>query len=441
MARYTTEAGPRMFSIATARAVAVDGAGNVYVTGITYVGSQMPPDWLTVKYSPSGAQQWVARYNGPANGPDEAQALAVDATGNVYVTGYSNGLGTSSDYTTVKYSTDGQRLWEARYNGPANGNDRAEDVALDSAGNVYVTGYSTGAVAGYTTLKYAPSGQQLWVARYDRPGQSGSFAEALAVDAAGNVAVTGYSYGDDRSSGADYATVKYSTEGQQLWEAIYNGPGNDFDQAQGVAMDAAGNVFVTGFVLGPELRTADYATLKYSPTGRLLWTALYNGPGNGDDTARDLAVDAAGNVLVTGVSQGSSLQSDYATLKYAPDGQPLWEARYDGPGHGDDMANALALDAAGNAYVTGSSGGNSGTFVDYATVKYSPAGQQLWVARYDGPIKRKTGPVRWPWMCGATSTSRVIPPAPALPAPARTTPPLNTRSRGWPSPPRSATVP
>ena len=91
-------------------------------------------------------------------------------------------------------------------------------------------------------------------------------------------------------------------------------------------------------------------------------------------SARALAVDAAGNVYVTGGSDGSGTGRDYATLKYDSDGNELWVARYDGPGSAIDNAQALALDAAGNVYVTGESWG-SGTNLDYATVKYDSDAQ------------------------------------------------------------------
>ena len=112
-------------------------------------------------------EAWVARYNGPGNGDDEANAITVDTSGNVYVTGYGWGSGTARDYTTIKYNSAGQQQWIARYDGPANDDDMATAIASESSGNVYVTGASLN-LAGdldYATIKYNSAGQEQWVSR------------------------------------------------------------------------------------------------------------------------------------------------------------------------------------------------------------------------------------------------------------------------------------
>src|SRR5262249_54802382 len=123
-------------------AIVCDSSGNVYVTGES-VGVETVADYVTIKYNSSGEEQWVARYDGGLG--DTATAMAIDSSGNVYVTGQSWSANTSNyDYATVKYNADGQEQWVARYDGPANDYDYPTGIAVDNSGNVYVTGESTG---------------------------------------------------------------------------------------------------------------------------------------------------------------------------------------------------------------------------------------------------------------------------------------------------------
>ncbi len=365
--------------------IKVDSQGNAYFTGSSYGSSYN--DYLTRKYSPDGSLLWSARYNGPGNGNDDSRALAVDSDGNVYVTGDSyGGPATGFNIATVKYDSDGNQLWDALRNGSANGEDVGLAVTVDGSGNVYVIGYVTSVGSGldYATVKYAPNGNLLWLARYNGPGNGTDVGEAIAVDNDGNVYVTGYSYGGSATTN-DYATIKYGPSGTQLWVARYNGPGNGIDIPFAIAVDNAGNAHVTGRSFGSGT-ASDYATIKYATNGTQLWLARYNGPGNGTDFAFDLKLDSAGNVYVTGQSFGSTAISfDYGTVKYGPNGNQLWAARYNGPANDNDFAFGLALDSIGNVYVTGGSYGGAFTTNDIATVKYSTNGTQLWAARYDGP--------------------------------------------------------
>src|SRR4030042_2716898 len=204
-----------------------------------------------------------------------------------------------------------QEAWVARYNGTANNTDKANAIAVDDYGNVYVTGESkgSGGYLDYATIKYDPNGNQLWVTRYNGPGNRDDRAVAIAIDDNGNVYVTGESKGN--SSGYDYATIKYDTNGNQSWAARYNGPKNSDDRAHGIAVDGGGNVYVKGGSKGNSTYL-DYATIKYNASGNQLWVKRYNGPVNYNDIAYAIAVDINGNTYVTGESKGSSTCLDYA---------------------------------------------------------------------------------------------------------------------------------
>lgn len=365
-------------------AVATDGNGNVFVTGFS-INSSGNADYATLAYSGAGLPLWTNRYNGPNRFDDYPSAMAVDGSGNVFVTGYSyTVLGGIPDYVTLAYSGAGVPLWTNRYDGPASKSDYANAVAVDRNGNVFVTGNSTGSGGDddYATVAYSGAGVPLWTNRYNGPGNTNDIAGSIAVDSSGNVFVTGYSYASGGVN-SDYATVAYSGAGVPLWTNRYNGPGNDWDYAYAVAVDRSGNVFVTGksFGIGSGF---DYATVAYSGAGVPLWTNRYNGPGNGDDYAHALSVDERGNVFVTGQSVGSGGGDDYATVAYSGAGVPLWTNRYNGPGNSTDQAYAVAVDSIGDVFVTGSSFGSGGV-ADYATVAYSGAGAPLWTNRYNDP--------------------------------------------------------
>src|SRR5262249_3727867 len=155
-------------------------------------GSGSGEDYATIKYSGAGASLWTNRYHGPGYGDNAAAAMTVDASGNVVVTGYSYASNGYADYATIKYSNTGVPLWTNRYDGPAHNTEEAHAVGVDGGGNVFVTGQSwNGGSYGYATVKYSSAGQQLWVRRYD---DSGGRAYALAVDGSGNVVVAGVSW-------------------------------------------------------------------------------------------------------------------------------------------------------------------------------------------------------------------------------------------------------
>src|SRR6266581_4197120 len=200
-------------------------------------------------HAQGGVPLWTNRYNGPANNDDFAAAIAVDTSGNVFVTGWSwSGTGgvIDSDYATVAYSNAGVPLWTNRYNGPGNSDDRAYAIAVDGSGNVFVTGRSLDSASNYdyATIKYSGAGLPLWTNRYNGTGNLEDEAAAIAVDSSGNVFVTG-------SSG----TVAYSGAGVPLWTNCCN-------SGSAIAADSSGNVFVTG----------DSGTVAFSGAGVLLWT-------------------------------------------------------------------------------------------------------------------------------------------------------------------------
>ena len=286
--------------------VTLDNSDLIYVTGGT-------SDFITVKYYPDGDTAWVRTYNGPGDYLDAAVAVAVDDSGNVYVTGRSYGSGTFDDYATIKYYPNGDTAWIRRYNGPGDWTDWAYDLAMDDSGNVYVTGAlnRSGIDQDFATIKYYPDGDTAWVRTYDGEVKSDDLAVAITVDDSACIYVTGISVG----TGWDYVTIKYYTNGDTAWVRRYNGPGNDWDWSYDIAVDGSGNTYVTGFT--QDVGTLwDYTTVEYDASGNPFSPTRYNGPADADDAALAIAVDDFGNVYVTGFSEGIGTGRDYATIKY-----------------------------------------------------------------------------------------------------------------------------
>jgi len=371
--------------------IAVDDDGSAYVTGYSYEGTK-DYDYLTIKYESYGDSAWSRRYNGTGNGKDVANAIAVDGDGNVYVTGGSTGAGTADlDIVTIKYDSSGDKVWENRYNPAGDSNDVAYDIAVDGSGNVYVAGesYTTGKGYDCVTIKYNPDGTRAWVRKYNGLADSTDLAVAVGVDGSDNVYVTGWSYYRNET-GFDYVTIKYKPTGIEDWSKRYNGSADSTDKAWDIVVGVDGSVYVTGFSCD-SVTGADYATIKYSTTGDSLWAQRYSfitypGPQPQDDKAFDMAMDGSGNIYVTGASYDPLFGANgYYTIKYNENGVPLWEDRYDWEAMGDDVAYAIAVDESGDVYVTGTS--YSAGEYEWATIRYHPdwSKSERWVYRYNGP--------------------------------------------------------
>lgn len=384
VARY---GGAQRDFTATALAVSSDGA-RVFVTGY---GSDTVPsgeDMVTVAYdAASGTRLWTGRCRGTND--DRAQAIAVDPNGAlVYVTGYSYRLATEFDYVTVAYDAlSGSRVWSRRYTGPGAHGDFPKAMAVSPDGTrVFVTGssYDPAVLYRYGTIAYdAATGATLWGRRYVA-GYGTDEAQALGVSPDGTrVYVTGYS--GKLGHGNDYATVAYdATSGAKAWAARYNGPGNDSDLADTLAVSGDGTrVFVSGQSVGATTGY-DFATVAYDAvSGARLWVSRRSGPGSSTDSVTAIGVSPGGSRLfVTGYMSFSATSDDYQTVAYdAVSGHTLWATRYSGRSS-DDPA-ALGVSGDGTAvYVTGSSY-EHGTLSDYLTVGYDAAsGTQLWKAVY-----------------------------------------------------------
>jgi len=325
--------------------LAVDSSGNVFVGGAGII-----------KYSGAGTPLWT-------NLAHNLQFIVVDKNGNAFATDYWYDSATFNNGALLAYSSAGVPLWTNR--APLDWN--FGPIALDSSGNVFGT-----LIGGDHTIKYSNAGVPLWTNR------NGFYAEALAVDSSGNVFVTGFV---QTPTNFYDVTIKYSNAGVPLWTNRYNpGVPDQSRDFRDIALDSSGNVFLTGSLISNNpIGTAadDYLTVAYSNSGVPLWTNRYDGPANGGADASAIAVDASGNVFVTGHYLSGS-----ATIKYSNSGVPLWTNYYDGP-----WAGRIAVDSGGNVFVTGSvlNAPCCPVSADVVTIAYSNAGELLWENRYNGP--------------------------------------------------------
>jgi len=365
--------------IDAAKVVLVDGSGNVYVAGqSTGIGSNV--DYALIKYNSSGVQQWVQRFNGTANGRDYITAMVFDGSGNIIVTGASQGPGSTGrnmDVVTIKYNPAGVQQWIHTFNGFNGWDDIPITMVLDASGNIIIGGSTVETYDDLMTIKYSSSGALLWARAFDGDFLGFDHGSGATVDPSGNVYTAGFV--ETASEAWDIVTVKYNAAGVQQWVRGYTGSSHLDDCATGILADGSGNVIMSGYACEPVIGY-DYLSIKYNSSGDVVWSQRYN---NSADFPTSMKFDQSGNLIITGSSQtGFNAISDYATVKYNSSGVQQWSAIYGTPSV-NDVPWSITSDAAGNVYVTG----ESGTFSlrDYATIKYSATGVQQWVQKYNGP--------------------------------------------------------
>uniref|UniRef100_Q022E8 Uncharacterized protein n=1 Tax=Solibacter usitatus (strain Ellin6076) TaxID=234267 RepID=Q022E8_SOLUE len=333
------------------------------------------------------------------NGLDYAYAVAVDSIGNTYVAGASgsanfNILGTE-DAFVMKLRPNGARLYTTFFGGAAL--DEAKGIAVDLQGNTYVTGNTgsldfpvkgpiqakTGGSGDAFVAKLNPAGALVY-ATYLGGGANDS-GSAIALDAAGNAYIVGITFSTDfptknpfqaaKGAQQDAFVAKINPAGSSLVYSTYLG-GNNVDEGYAIAVDASGNAYVTGytastnFPLQSPFRASNAASVdafvtKINPAGSALVYSTYLG-GTATDYGTAIAVDSSGSAYVTGIvtsddfpvvnaidnKLASHAVDDAFVTKFNPSGSALVYSTYLGGGSADDPY-AIALDQAGNVYVTG----------------------------------------------------------------------------------------
>ena len=338
----------------------------VYVTGYE---SLFGADWATVKYDYEGQELWVRRYE---DGNGHAEAIAVDAAGNVYVTGYSS-ENNVIDVVTLKYNPGGVLLWERRYNSPG-GNNQPNDMALDVSGDIYIAGASWVTAQqdfDMLLLKYDSDGNLLCDRTPDNGDGQLDTAYKMAIDLQGNAILAGFTE-------PNAYLVKYSPTGDLLWDREKVGFSTN-DEWRHVETDTVGNIYVFGEI-SPPGESNHLWTTKYDPAGAILWEQTYTGTHSHACYAGDLALMPDGGVVITGLSWDLPSDNNIVTIRYAPDGTKLWQ-RLENAGYVAASGQDVAVDAEGRIYVTGY-GYDYSYWEDIITLGYSPDGDLLWSQIY-----------------------------------------------------------
>ena len=429
-------------------ACAADANGNYYIAG-SFTGtatfgtntltSAGQTDAFIAKYNNAGALLWVRRAGGP--GFDAANGIAVDGAGNCYVTGSFEGsadFGTAtlvnanpssfSDVFVAKLDANGTVGWAQSF-GADSISDTGNAVALDPTGNVLVAGssgitnFGPSAVTGTGRIllaKLDPAGNPLWARVAGAAGLNGvqDSATGVGADAAGNVYVTGSFEGSTATFGGGTVTLNnrgasdgflasYNSAGT-LQRVVQIG-GSGSDRVNALAVDAGGNAHVGGHfsatltlgATGPIIPAAvagltsngeaDGFVAKFDSTGALVWAQ--SGGGAASDAVRGLALGPNGTVHVTGLFAGAATFGSY-TLASSGGTLDIFMARYTSAGQlnfaqqsgGDDLTgdfgNGIAVDPAGNSFVAGQFSGTATLGPNQVT---SGGAGDVLVARFNAP--------------------------------------------------------
>jgi hypothetical protein len=353
---------------------------------------------------------WTGIREDGATGPsvDSAHAVATDRDGNVIIAGKADGefpfdpAGLRSEAFVAKYSSAGVLLWA--HKSPATGNlvngDEANGVGTDAAGNIYVVGLTAGTLPGQisaghsdvTVIKYDPAGTLLWARQFG--SDRADWGQAAAVDAGGNVFIAGHTQGQlplqAPGVGRDFFIAKFDTNGNRLWIRQTPSSGGTGDDGNGVAVDAAGNAYMTG---SDERPGRDPFVAKYDPDGTLVWISHIRTPAPGDGYAVAVAGDGQ-TIYLTGRTYADFALPGFPKQNRFCCGQyDAFVARMDGNGVlqwarnlQPEIVNGAYFDARGLSISTDTSG--SVAFITGWTTGVMPGqasngAEDIFIARYE----------------------------------------------------------
>lgn|GEM_PF-924614 len=351
-----------------------DGFWNPEINEICDDGPGTPGDVCNDDCLTWGA--WTDTFNGAASSNDVIHGVAFDSVGNPIAAGVTFAAGGDGDDIWVrKYDPSGAEQWTRTVHEVTA--DHGYAVAVADNDDIFVVG-SVFTLSDHRDIwlrRYSPSGDPGFTRTHNGSSDDEDEGLGIAIDAAGNLGVVGYvTQGSDR----EIFVRKYGPSGNTLWTVVESSPGSADDEARAVAFDAAGNLVAAGYVtVGGSAENIWVG--KYNPSGNELWTRTHDGPAGGNDRGEGVAVDGDGDILVVGYESVGGQGDNAWVRKYDADGTPLWTETFNGPSDDLDHARAVTIDAANEVIVVGS------TFEDGES-------DNIWLRRYD-----TDGNPTYPW--------------------------------------------
>lgn len=342
---------------------AVDGAltkAGDFVVLCEVRGPKSGADWAVLEYTSSGTRKWARTIAGAGAGNDVPGRLALSPSGAIYAAGALFAAHHGLDAALVKLTAAGKVVWKCTIAGPGRGADRFSALGIDRTGRVFCAGTVASAGnrgADCLLSAYSPAGRRLWLVTWGGPAHRSDGVNDLVVTPGGRAFAVGF-FGTN--SGTCAMIRRYDAGGRFVWQGRYSTEGGGRDQFVAAALLPHGGVVATGSFVSATTGNSNIVTVGFAAHGPSVWQQIWDTPhppsGYSDDQAEDVAVDATGRVFVCGyVSPGSATGTDFAVLGYTSAGDPIWNAprTWDG-GVGDDDAWALTP-APGGVVVTGQS--------------------------------------------------------------------------------------
>ncbi|MFX1499879.1 MAG: SBBP repeat-containing protein [Promethearchaeota archaeon] len=343
--------------------IALDTSGNIYITGHTESFGEGSDDAFIAKFDSTGNSLLNITWGGSDS--DSGNAITVDTSGNIYITGHTESFGEGSDDAFIaKYDSTGNSLLNITWGG--NDSDSGNDIALDSSGNIYITG---------TTESFGAGIHDVFIAKYDSAGNSllnitwggndWDYGLGITLDTAGNIYTTGFT--ESFGAGiADAFVAKYDNVGNSLLNITWGGINNDHGLR--ITLDASGNIYITGNTYSFGAGTYDVFLAKYDSLGNSLLNITWGG--SDWDYGRDIVLDALGNIYITGSTESFGAGTyDVFLVKYDSLGNSLLNITWGGSEW--DFGNGIALDASDNVYITG------------GTENFGMGGRDAFIVKYD----------------------------------------------------------